>query len=241
VTTSDDSSLSVGGTPPVAQARFLRDLSGDTRARLFREAIRCRFAAGEILNDPSQRAKTVGIVQEGVLRDYLIGSREREQTVTYLRAGDFLGAAHLFSAELTIATKCLTPVRFVRMSRDVIHRLMMDDPSVAVALARELAREHRAAVGELRLATFGTIREQLAYELLVRATSEHDTLSVTHRDLALSVGSVREVVGRALHELESAGALTYTQPGQLTVNRARLREIVAGVATSDEIYGEPEG
>jgi CRP-like cAMP-binding protein len=130
-----------------------------------------------------------------------------------------------------VGTQALTVVRFVRLSTDAVRQLMATDPTLALAIGAELARDHRAATEELAETAFRKIRDRVAHHLLIRAEMQGEVLSITHRDLAVCVGSVREVVGRSLHDLEAADAVRRTEDGQLVVDRSRLRAVVGEFTT----------
>jgi CRP-like cAMP-binding protein len=234
----NDEHASVTAEQTVVQARLLRKLTAETRNRLLRGAVELQFAPGEQVNHPHEPSKQVGLVLDGVLRNYLVGPAGREQTTSYLHTGDFLGASELLGRRTAVATQCVTAARFVRMSPDAVRDLMESEASVAVAFAGELARVHYSGLVELHLAVFATVRERVAHQLLVRAGARGDVLTVTHRELALSVGSVREVVGRAVNELESDGALRRTAEGQLELHRDRLREIVDAATGIRDLHAD---
>jgi CRP-like cAMP-binding protein len=73
----------------------------------------------------------------------------------------------------------------------------------------------------IAIRTLGNIRERLAYDLLERATRSQLVVGrldviATHGELADSIGSSREVVGRALSGLRAAG-IVETTPGLVRV------------------------
>ena len=81
------------------------------------------------------------------------------------------------------------------------------------------------------MGSLGNISERLAFDLLERASRSRLYLGrldarATHQDLADSIGSSREVVGRALKELRAAG-IVETTPGLTRVlDPIRLANIV---------------
>jgi CRP-like cAMP-binding protein len=232
VTTNDESQAGeTGGPARMVQPRLVRRLSAETRGKLFRGALESRLAPGEVLNHPQRTPTIVGLVLEGLLRNYVVGPRDREQSAGYLGEGDLVGASHLLGGTAAVGTQALTVVRFVRLSTDAVRQLMATDPTLALAIGAELARDHRAATEELAETAFRKIRDRVAHHLLMRAEMQGEVLSITHRDLAVCVGSVREVVGRSLHDLEAADAVRRTEDGQLVVDRSRLRAVVGEFTT----------
>jgi CRP-like cAMP-binding protein len=119
--------------------------------------------------------------------------------------------------------EALTPVRLVRFSIDATRRLMPDHPDLALAIAHQLARDHQAALSELRGSTFLNMRQRVARHLIMRADVDGETLQLTQKQLAQAVGSVREVVGRVLAEFEADGLVRRKTGGFISLDPGRLR------------------
>jgi CRP/FNR family cyclic AMP-dependent transcriptional regulator len=222
--------MSVTGreSPHTGGSRFFQQLSRDVTFHLLRGAVECRYAAGEILNSFEASLTLVGVLHEGVVRNYLAASNGREHAVGYLGPDDLLGAWHLLGGAPRLASQCLTTVHLVRLSPAVVRQVMADDAGVALAVGRELARDHRVATAELEVAAFASMKQRVAHQLFVRAQAQGNVLLVSQRDLALCVGSVREVVGRALGELEAVHAVRRMTGGELAVDPERLRAFLVG-------------
>lgn len=202
------------------QPRLLRAISAAAGRELLRGAENCRVTAGESLEEENGAA--IGFVLSGVARIYLTEVSGRQQTIRYVQSGDFIGAARLLGSQERVEVEAVTPVRWVRLRPPVVGQLLRTDPEVARAIARELLDEHDVAVQQLRQASFLHIRSRLVAHLLLRAEVEGDVLHVTQRDLANMVGSVREVVGRVLQDMERAGAVRRRGSGVIEVERDAL-------------------
>jgi len=215
-------------TGPGAPApRLLRDLPVETQRELLRDAVNERYAAGDPLESDVNGLPISGIITTGVVRTFLRDSTSRQQTIRYLGVGELVGAANLFGRPIPPA-ECLSDVRLVRLMPDSVRRLMRTDAAVAMAVAQVVLDNHAAALEELALTSFRNVRERVAHQLLLRAHVEGPVLDMTQRDLALTVGSVREVVGRAMHEFERTGAVRRREDGTLELNLDALEEIQSG-------------
>jgi CRP-like cAMP-binding protein len=115
---------------------------------------------------------------------------------------------------------------------------MRVDATVAMALAAELAADHSAAVEQTRQAAFLGLRERLAHHLLLRASLDCGGLALTHRQMAGMVGSVREVVGRVVKQLESAGAIDRSSRGAVEVNVDAMRLLLTDVRQEQHAVNE---
>jgi CRP-like cAMP-binding protein len=102
-----------------------------------------------------------------------------------------------------------------------VKRAARNDATLAWALAEESVHRLYDILEELAGNTFASVRQRVARHLLDLATSRLDasrtlTAVVNQQDLANSVGSVREVVARALAELRSEH-LVRTSPGRVEI------------------------
>jgi CRP/FNR family transcriptional regulator len=106
-----------------------------------------------------------------------------------------------------------------------VRRAAHENPLVAEALLHELADRALAYVHEITGSAFTTVRERIARHLLDLAAQESRTAAGTHkvltvavsqRQLADSVGTVREVVVRVLRDLRGAGVIG-THPDHIDI------------------------
>jgi CRP/FNR family transcriptional regulator len=196
----------------------LLNVAPDSRSRFLRGAVECRFTAGEFVRAHDEPGQS-GFVLDGLLRSFLLGPGGREQIVTYHRAGDLFGAGELLGGATLCAIQCVMSTRLVRVAPHAARTAVQTDPVLANAVGTQLARDHHAALVELALTAFGTVRHRVARQLLLRADPQGAVIDLTHREIAQAVGSVREVVGRSMQELEAAGAVRRTTEGQLVIDR----------------------
>ncbi|HET6909676.1 MAG TPA: helix-turn-helix domain-containing protein [Mycobacteriales bacterium] len=136
-----------------------------------------------------------------------------------------MGAAWLHGVRLTVRTQAITPVRWLRLHPPSASHLMRTSAEFASAVAASMAMDHAAALDQLQQSAFLTVRQRLIKQLLVRASIEGRSLHITQRDMANLVGSVREVVGRIAHDLESRGAIKSVSAGVVEVVPAVLERL----------------
>jgi CRP/FNR family cyclic AMP-dependent transcriptional regulator len=210
-------------------SKLLRSLPADTQRELLLGASNHQFTAGEQIPGGAPGSAYTGIVSSGLVRTYL-EEGERQQTIRYLGAGRLLGAAQFYGRPVPQA-QCITDVRFVRLEPDAVRQLMRVNCGVAMAVADELVDDFDAATQELALTSFHGIRERVAHQLLLRALVVGPILDITQRDIARTVGSVREVVGRTMQEFERRGAVRRLQDGNLELDLDALEEIRASRRT----------
>jgi CRP/FNR family transcriptional regulator len=197
-----------------------------TQREILRDAVHERYAAGDPLDADDAGTPVTGIVTAGVVRTYLRDGNERQQTIRYLGVGELVGAANLLGRPIPPA-ECLSEVQLVRLMPDPVREIMREDAAVAIAVAQIVLDNHAAALEELALASFCNVRARVAHQLLLRAHVEGPILDLTQRDLAMTMGSVREVVGRTMQEFERIGAVRRRADGSMELDLDALEEIQA--------------
>jgi CRP/FNR family cyclic AMP-dependent transcriptional regulator len=145
----------------------------------------------------------------------------RQVTVRYVRAGGLLGAPALIGGPAPVFVQALTDSAMYFMDVPRVKRLIRADAAVAWCFAEESVHRLYDVLEELAGNTFATVRQRVVRHLLDLAASRPAsdgrlTALVNQQDLANSVGSVREVVARVLHELRAA-SLVRTSPGRVEI------------------------
>jgi CRP/FNR family transcriptional regulator, cyclic AMP receptor protein len=167
-------------------------------------------------------AERFGVLVRGLLRVYMLTSDGRQVTVRYVRRGDLLGAPALVAGPAPVFVQALTDSAVYFMDVARVKRLAREDAAVAWVFAEESVRRLYDVLEELAGNTFATVRQRVVRHLLDLAASRPLTSDgrlaapVSQQDLANSVGSVREVVARVLHELRAA-SLVRTSPGRVEI------------------------
>ena len=120
------------------------------------------------------------------------------------------------------------------LSRSRLIALCRTHPEVALALVETLARRLRRFAGIVSDLAFRPVPERLARYLVGTAAPrplapglELD-LQLTQAQLAARLGTVRELVARALAHLERAGILSRKGRRVLVHDAARLRALAEG-------------
>lgn len=97
----------------------------------------------------------------------------------------------------------------------------------ALALGRECAFNLYDVIDRMRIAAFGSVRTRTICHLLDLAIEQggEQTVVATVQDLALAVGSVREMVSRTLSELRAEGLIASRNGAIVLIDSKRLREL----------------
>jgi CRP/FNR family transcriptional regulator, cyclic AMP receptor protein len=178
------------------------------------------FSAGTAVYTEAETVR-FGVVARGLLRVYMHASDGRQVTVRYVRSCGLLGAPALVGGPAPVFVQALTDSAVYLMDVARVKRIAREDAAVAWLLAVESVQRLYDILEELAGNTFATVRQRLIRHLLDLAASRpmpdgRLVAIVNQQELADSVGSVREVVARVLHDLRAA-ALVRTSPGRVEV------------------------
>jgi CRP/FNR family transcriptional regulator len=206
-------------------------LSAATRRRLTAIGVKHTFPAGAVLFSAGMDAAGIYIVLSGRIR--VIRSRHGRQHVVHTEGpGGTLAEVPFFEGGPLPATAVATrPSCCLLLSRDDLRAVMRDDPAVAWLFLRRLSARVRHLVERLDRASSQTVPARLAAFIMGRAAaapSDTFTLGVTQADLAEELGTVREVVVRALARLRDTGLIEFVGRGRYAVkDRAALAALAA--------------
>ena len=110
-----------------------------------------------------------------------------------------------------------------------LRQLIMTEPEVATAVIKTLAQALRHLVGRVEDLSLRHVTARVAKLLLEQETSptiKATRHQLTQQEMAAIVGTAREVVGRALKELETAGLLRCARVRAVVLNRERLQVLL---------------
>ncbi|HKZ20229.1 MAG TPA: Crp/Fnr family transcriptional regulator, partial [Acidimicrobiia bacterium] len=151
------------------------------------------------------------------------------------------GVVSLFapSFSLPVTTQAVTDTELLVMRASVVKRMAERDVRIANVLLRELSERVVAFVGEIPGSAFSTIRQRVARHLLDLATESQDgsalVADIDQQDLADAVGTLREVVVRALRELRERDLLRTERHGIVILDAERLAVEAGGNISSRSV------
>jgi CRP/FNR family cyclic AMP-dependent transcriptional regulator len=168
------------------------------------------------------------LVVKGLFRSYFAGPDGRQVTVRYAREGDMLGVVGAHGGPAPLHVQALTDSQRLRFDLDTLRELAQSDADVAWAVVGELTDTVHALWHEVAATAFATVPQRVARHLLEIAAREQEAeggtlvAHVSQQELADLVGSVREVVARALRELRDEGVVRVSRSGISVVDPAAL-------------------
>src|SRR6185503_9752480 len=174
-------------------------------------AVEQQLARGEILFTAGEEARGLFVIVEGALRAFRESLDGREQVIHVERAGATIAEVPMFddgAYPSTVAAEEDSIVLFID-KRDV-RNLCLSHPSIALAARKLLAGRLRRCAELVEALSLHEVDQRLARLLLSdgRTRGRRVTngvvfeLLLTNQKIAARIGTVREVVSRALSRLQ---------------------------------------
>jgi CRP/FNR family transcriptional regulator, cyclic AMP receptor protein len=208
-------------------ASHLRSLPPEVISGLTIDASRLRVPAGSIFHREGDTSAHVELVVSGLVRVYVTAPDGRTMTVRYCRPGALIGAVSLFASPFSLPAtiQAVTDANLLVLRASVVKRAAEGDLRVARALLDELSERVMSFITEIPSA-FATVRQRVARHLLDLASERQRgselIATIGQQDLADAVGTVREVVVRALRDLREEGLLRTGREGIVLLEPDRL-------------------
>lgn len=190
-------------------------LSSSVRQRreLLEAAVPEGVSEGRLMMEAGYSCSNVVFVGQGKLRVYITGESGRELTLYYVRPGEScpvnLGAAVSGVAAYASAAAD-QDVRAVAISSAGFRKICQSNDALADYVFTATVLRFGDIISLIRGITTKSVDHRLAEYLLRNFDISADNppvVETTHQNIALEIGTAREVVSRRLQELERTGAV----------------------------------
>jgi CRP/FNR family transcriptional regulator len=210
----------------------------ETELRALAErAIERRLKRDEILFVAGDEAAGLFVIAAGALRAFREGVDGREQVIHVERAGATIAELPVFDDQpypSTVAAEEETVVLFLD-KRDV-KSLCLAHPEIALAALKLLAGRLRKCAALVEALSLREVDQRLARWLLTEARGRGRqtadgielTLVLTNQQIAARIGSVREVVSRALSRLQQSNLIAVDGRQVTIINEQALAVFAEG-------------
>jgi CRP/FNR family transcriptional regulator len=199
---------------------ILDALSPAGRAALLERSIEKTYSAGEVLWIAGDTPAGMTLVVEGKVR-IVRGSGGRQTAIHSGEAGSTLGEIPFFTRSTYPATAIAAePTRCLIITHAAFDHALRVDPELAYVLLDRLSKRVKHLVERVGRLTSHGVTARLAQYLIERAgasTAPTFSLGMTQAELAEELGTVREVIVRALRQLKDAGAIASRASGRFAV------------------------
>jgi len=171
-------------------------------------------------------------VRLGLVKVFKTSPAGKDQVLRLIAAGQtFNDVPALDGGPNPASAAAMEPSTVYIIRRADLRQLILTRPEVAEAVVKTLANALRHLVSLVEDLSLRHVTARVAKILLDQEASAregHQMYHLTQQEMAALAGTAREVVGRALKELEVAGAIEMRQGRAVVVNHERLRMLSSG-------------
>lgn len=203
---------------------FFSELGADELAEAAAHVHECTFRRGEVILLEGETPQAVYIIVRGQVRIYRLSPDGREQVLERLGPGKAFNLVPVIDGRPNPSNAMAwTAVTAYVIERNHFLQMMREYPALAMAALMEFATRLRHMTALVEDLSLRTVRARLAKLLLTHAAQEKEIpRRMTLQEMAAQLGTVREVVGRALAELEREGLIHLERHRILIVDRDGL-------------------
>ena len=217
--------MTVDTVAALKRTPLFKELDDATLSLLAQHAVPRHYRKDELLFTAGQEAHGLFVIVNGSVRAFRESVDGREQVIHVERAGATVAEVPVFddgTYPSTVAAEEETDALF--LSKRDVRQLCLQHPAIPLAALRVLAARLRRCAELVEALSLKEVGQRVA-RFLVSEARRHGqptaegiclTLTQTNQQIAARVGSVREVVSRALSRLQQEG-LIVLEDRKLTV------------------------
>ncbi|MEX2431159.1 MAG: cyclic nucleotide-binding domain-containing protein [Dehalococcoidia bacterium] len=184
---------------------MFRELDEDVLRRIAPLMKQRRYARGEMIVREGEPCEAFYSIVSGLVKRYKLGADGQEQVLKMMGPGETFNEVPLLDGGPNPAwAEAMEDADLYVVDRRDFAALLEHEPRLCIGLVRELARRLRHLVGLVEDLSLRQTASRLARLLLEQPEMAG---RLTQQEMAAMIGTVREVVGRALRVLEEAGAV----------------------------------
>jgi CRP-like cAMP-binding protein len=214
------------------QIPLFATLSSGDLAHVAAMTVERHYERGDIILLEGDKGGALHYVREGVVKVFKTSVGGKEQVLRLIAAGHtFNDVPALDGGSNPASAAAMEPSVVYVIRRIELLNLIATRPEVAGAVVQTLASALRHLVALVEDLSLRHVTARVAKLLLEQEASfqeEQHIYHLTQQEMAALAGTAREVVGRALKELEVAGAIEMRQGRAVVLNRERLRMLASG-------------
>ncbi|MFC2020280.1 Crp/Fnr family transcriptional regulator [Chloroflexota bacterium] len=194
----------------LASLPYFSVLGPEVIERIAGETLESSFARGEVLFMEGEACQGLYVVKSGSVRIFKSSPEGREQVLLITRQGDSFNDVPVFDGGPNPASASALESSVVHIIPGKTMLSLLVDCPAAQAIIKLFAARLRHLTKVVEDLSFRSVVSRLARMLLDLAVVDGESSPVqrlTQDEMATIVGSVRDVVGRALRAMERAGAI----------------------------------
>jgi CRP/FNR family transcriptional regulator len=213
-------------------APLLRELTPDDVKAIRPHVHVVMLRRGDLLYDEGDVDDQLYVVIDGKVKLTRTSSDGREVLVRVQGPGDMFGELAMFDPTYrTSNASAVTDARLAAIDHDDLRAVLLDRPTIALLLLRELAQRLRVITDANTNLIFTDVPGRVAKALLELSdkfgVKQEDGIRVSHdltqEELAQLVGASRETVNKALADFAARGWIQLSAKSVLLIEPDRLR------------------
>ena len=182
------------------------------------------FAKGEIIYHQGDIADSFYYIKKGKATVFMISPDGMEKTLNTAAKGELIGEGAFFDHKPRVSSaKAVTASELVIIDKKILLDIIQKNPPIAFELLEILATRIRLLTTQLDSMTFMQADARIAKLLLDDMVD--GKVSLTHEEIALTVGVSRITVTKTLSRLSSQGILATHYRGIKILDKAGLEKI----------------
>jgi len=210
----------------LAALPYFADLDAPTRQLIARHAVFRAYEPGQVVCLEGEPSTGLWLVTAGWLKAIKLSPDGREHILALLSPGDVFNAIGVFASSANPATvMALEPAQVWAFPRGLMRDLLAQQPALAYAVIEDFASRVLHLITMVEDLSLRTVEARLARLLLEH--TESDTLPrqrwATQAEMAARLGTVPDVVNRALRALSREGLIRVQRQRIEILNRGGLR------------------
>ena len=198
----------------LVKVRHFESLPPEIQEAVAAEAVLCHFAAGQVIYLEGEPAEYIYILERGWVKATRMSRDGREQAMLFLQPVEIFGDIAVFTGITYPGTvTALEAVDAWLIPSATLMQLVKRYPELALAVIRKLSERVLHYIELVEDLSLRSVEARLANTLLLHAEEVDGLLLVPRRawttfdEMAVRLGTVRDVLSRALRTLESEGLL----------------------------------
>jgi CRP/FNR family cyclic AMP-dependent transcriptional regulator len=221
-----------GDMTTLSVAPLLRELTTDDVKAIRPHVHVVTLRRGDLLYDEGDVDDQLYVVIDGKVKLTRTSSDGREVLVRVQGPGDMFGELAMFDPTYrTSNASAVTDARLAAIDHDDLRAVLLDRPTIALLLLRELAQRLRVITDANTNLIFTDVPGRVAKALLELSdkfgVEQEDGIRVSHdltqEELAQLVGASRETVNKALADFAARGWIQLSAKSVLLIEPDRLR------------------
>lgn len=197
---------------------------------LIQGAVWREYSTGEVIVLEGEGLPDLLCLQTGWIKVVKISPSGREQVLRFLEPGETFNELGVFTGQLNPATAiALEPAGVWLIRRQAVLRLLTDNPDFAQYIIAKMAERLLYLVSLVTDLSLRPITGRLARLLIEEATGDQLLRPnwYTQAELASRLGTVPDVVQRALRNLEKEGWIEVNRRAIRIIDRQALEKVAA--------------